>query len=123
MEAEHKFWLDKAESDLKHAESSLGMHAFDWAQLASQQSAEKALKAVCIFNGIGLLKTHDLSLLAKKLNAPTQITKKAGLLNHFYSSSRYPDATINDEQETTTTKEAIDAAKEILKWCKEKIKT
>lgn len=84
-------WLWKAKSDFKHAKYSFKNKYFDWASLASQQAAEKALKAVCIYKGIGLVKVHELTLLARKVNAPVEIVEKCGLLNPFYTTSRYPD--------------------------------
>ncbi|MBU3913075.1 MAG: HEPN domain-containing protein [Nanoarchaeota archaeon] len=117
-------WLNKAEGDLKHAFSSVELKDYDWAQNAAQQSAEKALKAVCIFCGMGLIKTHELSVLAKRLKAPNKILEKTGLLSSFYSASRYPDAQelfdaqLNEDAAT----DAVNSAEEILRWCKDQIK-
>ena len=100
MESESEIWFKKAKSDFEHAKKSLEMHDFDWAQLASQQCAEKALKAVCIKKGFGLIKIHDLVILAKKVGSSIEILSDASILNSFYSSSRYPDVSpnINDEE-------------------------
>lgn len=117
-------WLEKAESDLKHAEFSLKNKSFDWAQLASQQAAEKALKAVCIYKGIGLIKVHDITLLARKVNAPTELLEKCGLLNPFYTSARYPDVEeLLDDLMECAAKDALNAAEEVISWCKKQIKT
>ena len=91
MKKEVSSWIKKGKSDLKHAKSSLKNKDFDWAQLASQQAAEKTLKAVCLHKGIGLIKVHELTLLARKVNAPSKIIEKCSLLNPFYTASRYPD--------------------------------
>ena len=91
MKEEVKKWMEKAISDLNHAKSSMKTRDFDWAQIASQQAAEKALKAVCLHKEVGLIKVHDLTILARKINAPMKILEKCGLLNPFYTSSRYPD--------------------------------
>ena len=69
MNEEVKKWIAKAKSDLKHVRSSLKNKEFDWAQIASQQAAEKALKALCLHKELGLIKVHDLTILAKKVNA------------------------------------------------------
>lgn len=99
MIEEVKKWIEKAESDLKHAKVSLESRDFDWAQLASQQAAEKALKAVCIHKGVGLIKMHELTILARKVRAPSEILEKCALLNPFYTFSRYPDIKgINSEK-------------------------
>ena len=69
MNEEVKKWIAKAKSDLKHVRSSLKNKEFDWAQIASQQAAEKALKALCLHKELWLIKVHDLTILAKKVNA------------------------------------------------------
>lgn len=118
-------WLGKAESDLKHAQHSLEWSDFDWVELASQQAAEKALKAVCILHGIGLLKVHDMTLLARKANAPLEILEKCGLLNPFYTASRYPDMEdIMDETlKADSARDALSAAGKVVAWCKKQIIT
>lgn len=121
---EVKKWLDKSESNLRHAISSAKLEDFDWAQVAAEQCAEKSLKSACIFLGYGVIKTHDLVLLAKKLNAPREIIEKSAILNSFYSASRYPDAEdlLDKKLNISATKDAIASAEEILKWCKLQIK-
>ena len=124
MKEEVDKWIKKAQKDLKHAEFSLKNNDFDWSQLASQQAAEKALKAVCIHKEIGLIKVHDLTILARKINAPMKILEKCGLLNPFYTSSRYPDVEelMDDKSEEIAAKDAIKAAEKVLRWCKKQIK-
>lgn len=124
LDEETKKWLNKADSDLKHAGNALGDNDLDWAELASQQSAEKALKAVCIQNGFGLIKTHDLTILARKVKAPLDIVQKGGLLNPFYTSARYPDVEelMDAEANKEAAKDAVKAAKAILQWCKKQLK-
>src|SRR3989338_4667768 len=85
-------WLEKAESDLKHAKLSFANEDYDWAEFASQQAAEKALKSVLIAINFGLIKVHDLTLMARKVKAPNSIVEKCGLLNSFYIISRYPES-------------------------------
>ena len=125
MKEEIKKWMEKAEKDLKHAKSSLVNKDFDWSQLASQQSAEKALKATCMHKEVGLIKVHDLTILARKVDAPDEIIKKCGLLNPFYTAARYPDAEeeTDEKSEETAAKDAVKAAKKVVKWCKKQIKT
>lgn len=116
MKEETGMWIKRAEGDLEHANSSLKLEHYGWAQLAAQQSAEK---------NIGLVKTHDLTMLARKINAPKEIIEKAALLNPLYKPSRYPDVEIflEETEIINMTKEAIEAASFILKWCKQQIKT
>jgi HEPN domain-containing protein len=116
---ESRRWIAKAESDLKHAKNSFEVGDYDWVLLASQQAGEKALKAVCIKKGIGLTKTHDLSSLARKLKAPKEIIIEAGLLNPFYTISRYPDLEFFSEEEIKNAAiDALNAAGKVVEWCK-----
>lgn len=45
MPKRFKDWMAQAESDLEHAKKSLKMQDYNWSCFASQQAAEKALKA------------------------------------------------------------------------------
>lgn len=116
-------WMERAESDLKHAEFSMGNDESHWAQFAAQQAAEKALKAHCLKKGLGLLKAHELAFLAKKIGAPGPIVEKCAMLSPFYTSARYPDADIaqNESAKKKAAQEAIDAAREVISWCKKGI--
>ncbi len=117
-------WMKKAESDLKHAKSSLSLKDYDWVELASQQASEKGLKAVCISKGFGLIKMHDLILLCRKLNAPREVMEASGILNSFYASARYPDAEdlLDPKLSELAAKDALQSAEKIVKWCKLQIK-
>lgn len=121
--SEARKWMGKAESDLKHAKHSVDCGDFDWVEIASQQAAEKALKAVCIQQGIGLIKVHDVALLARKVNAPLEILEKCGLLNPFYTASRYPDAEelMDEKLKLNAAMDALSAAGRIVTWCKKQI--
>lgn len=118
-----KKWLEKAKTDFVFAKHALEFGSLDWAQLAAQQAAEKALKAVCIIKGIGLIKTHDLQLLARKIGAPKEVIQQSSLLNSFYTISRYPDVEENldaDDMRQATI-DAIKAAEEVIAWCNKQI--
>ncbi|MEI7961293.1 MAG: HEPN domain-containing protein [archaeon] len=119
-----KLWLQKAGTDFVHAQQSLELASLDWAQLAAQQSAEKALKAVLILRGFGLIKIHDLQMLARNADAPKEIITHASTLNSFYTISRYPDVDLDmtEEQMLKATQDAIESAKAVIEWCKRQIK-
>jgi len=119
-----KKWLSKAGTDFIHAEQSLELGSLDWAQLAAQQSAEKALKSVLILKGLGLVKIHDLQMLARKVDAPKEIIEHAGTLNSFYTLSRYPDIDedMTEERMLGATKDAIESAKAVIEWCKQQLR-
>ncbi|MBS3072110.1 HEPN domain-containing protein, partial [Candidatus Pacearchaeota archaeon] len=85
-----------------------------------QQSAEKALKALLIKRMKELMKTHDLVVLARKLNAPEETIEHCKKLTVVYLETRYPDTNIAKEikEEIENLK---DSAKEILKWTKKNL--
>ena len=114
-------WIKKAESDLRKAKILFKAAEYDGTVFYSQQTAEKALKAVHINMGLGLIKTHELGSLSRKVKAPKNIQEKGILLNPYESFSRYPDR--NDE--IFDKKNSIDALKysqEVLLWCKQRLK-
>ncbi len=123
MKEETKNWLKQARKDLKKATILRERNQFDGVTFYAQQTAEKALKSVYIYQKNDLLKTHDLSILGREVNLPNNLLEMAALLNPFYISSRYPltieDKNLPDEEDADN---SIKYAREILKWCKQQIK-
>ncbi len=114
-------WIKKAESDLRKAKILFQAGEYDGALFYSQQTAEKALKAVHIYLGMGLIKTHELGSLSRKIKAPKNIQEKGILLNPYESFSRYPDK--NDEIfDKESSVDALKYSQEVLKWCKHQLK-
>ncbi len=114
-------WWGKAKSDLAHARLSMDEAAHDWACLAAQQAAEKSLKAVPIEHDEGVPQVHDVSLLARKANAPKRIIQNGGLLTPFYTGTRYPDVDLTDDELAEAAGDAVSAAEEIREWCEKQI--
>ncbi|MGK0209105.1 MAG: HEPN domain-containing protein [Patescibacteria group bacterium] len=111
-------WIQKAESDIHKVEVLIKAKEYDGALFFSQQAAEKALNAVHIKQGKGLLKTHELASLARKVKAPQNIVKLGKFLTPHESEARYPDKEgILFTKEAA--EEALGEAKEIVSWCKE----
>lgn len=86
-----------------------------------QQSAEKALKAVCIKEGIIFKRTHDISYLIDLVENSgidvRDVVKKGRYLTQYAVETRYPgvyDPVKKDEYE-----EALNDAKEIFEWAKD----
>ncbi len=87
-------WLRQAQRDLSHARNSLDHGDFEWACFASQQAAEKAVKAVYEnrhSEGWG----HVVSKLLKGLPAQAGVTgdllETAMRLDKLYILPRYPN--------------------------------
>ena len=120
MIEETKIWWERSKKDLEVAEKNFKNKDYYASAFFCQQAIEKALKSININKGLGLIKTHDLLLLGRKVNLPRKLLEKAVLLNPVYTSSRYP---ISDEIfEERETEEFISYAKEILQWCKQQMK-
>ena len=117
---EYEEWLKRAEQDLDTADYLLKGDRFEASVFFLQQSAEKALKALYVKRFKKILRTHDLVLLSKELNAPENIVKECKELTLAYQYSRYPDVPIIENLKY----EALDflkVVKEILKWVREHI--
>lgn len=87
-------WLRQAEKDLHHAKNSLNNEDFEWACFASQQAAEKALKALYQSLGaenFGHSVLRMLKDLPKEFMPETVLFKKAADLDKFYIPTRYPN--------------------------------
>lgn len=118
-------WMKQAERDLSHAINSLKLGDFEWVCFASQQSAEKALKAVYESNNstaIGHSIVGLLQGLKELYQIPTKLYHYARILSRYYIEARYPngfpEGSPSDYFDENIAKEAIYATEEILKWCR-----
>lgn len=124
MREEIKNWLKQAEADLMSAENSLNSKDFYVSAFLSQQSVEKALKALIIKEKGELLKTHNVSKLAKIIEVPEEFLTKISLLEPVYNETRYPDVASKVPSEEFEESDAINflnTAMEILEWVEKKI--
>lgn len=89
-----KDWLKQASRDLASAEAMLAGGFFEWACFASQQAAEKAVKAVFQKLG-GTAWGHSvyelLRLLSQKVAVGEELFDCARALDRFYIPARYPN--------------------------------
>jgi HEPN domain-containing protein len=87
-------WFRQAERDLKHARTSMAHAEFEWACFASQQAAEKALKALYqSFSGEGW--GHSISVLLEGIDSrttvPEELRRAGRQLDRMYIPTRYPN--------------------------------
>jgi len=122
-------WLSQAENDLEHARKSLKMEDYSWSCFASQQAAEKAVKALYDFLG-GDGWGHSIVKLLRELPPDKATVKKKLLeaavhLDKLYIPTRYPngfDAGAPQEYYTAKeSEEAIKHARVILSFVKAQI--
>jgi len=118
-------WIDQAEGDLDHAKSDLKLGFYDWACFSSQQSAEKAVKAV--FQKLGAEawghSVYDLLLeLKSRMDVSDELLEYSLELDKAYIPTRYPNAhPSSSPRRRYTRKEAerlIEYAEKILVFCK-----
>ena len=107
-------WYAQAKKDLQAALKSFHVKEYAWACFQAHQAIEKALKAAYIRKHDALLKTHDLVLLAKRLEAPESILISCSKINPVYLDTRYPD--IPKEYTEETAQKIFKDAGEVLAW-------
>jgi len=116
---EYETWIKKAKDDLKASHHSLDSKDYEWACFQAQQAVEKALKSMYIKKHDGLLKSHDLVLLARKVNAPQEIIVSCSQINPSYIDTRYPDLSKDYSEEDT--ERILNLVKEVLEWIKKNL--
>ena len=107
---EIKEWIEKADHDLGSAKI-IYLHLpeyFDTIAFHCQQSVEKYIKAILIFEKIEFQRSHDLvyllELLSQKIDIDESKFKNAFTLNNFGVQIRYPNKIIK------LTKEELESA-------------
>ncbi|HHV81273.1 MAG: HEPN domain-containing protein [Dictyoglomi bacterium] len=117
-------WINEARWDLEHAKNDLATGFYNWACFSSQQSAEKAVKAV--FQKIGAEAWgHSVADLLAELSKRYQVSEEligwALELDKAYIPARYPDAHPSGSPRNRYTKEEarrlISYAEEIVRFC------
>jgi HEPN domain-containing protein len=88
-------WLAQARSDLALARNALDGGFYDWACFASQQTAEKAAKALLMAHGAEAWGHASADLLRRAravVELPDDLVDAALALDKAYIAARYPDA-------------------------------
>lgn len=120
-----KGWFTLAEEDLLWAKASFEEKIFRGACFASQQAAEKALKAYLVSKGIGFPKIHDLVALnqhcIKEDKDFKTLDEACNIISPYYLSTRYPDVAQFEEFSESQTKEVIDRAEKIVTFVRGKV--
>jgi HEPN domain-containing protein len=121
-------WLRQADKDLKHAKNALEDGDYEWSCFASQQAAEKALKALYQALGgeaIGHSILKMLKNLPKEIRPDKKLFKKGADLDKFYIPTRYPNGfdwgAPMDYFQKEDAEKAIADAKDIINYAKSKI--
>ncbi len=111
-------WM-QSEEDLRTAELIIEVGRFYASVFFSQQAAEKALKALYIYQKKRLPKTHNIVELASDLVAPDEVIEACQELNPDYVTTRYVDAANGVPAKMYSRNSAIihlQYAKTVIKW-------
>jgi HEPN domain-containing protein len=124
-------WLRQAEADIEHARSAMENGDFEWSCFASQQGAEKALKAL-FYHLHGDPWGHSLLSLMQGLPDSVrplvtgELLDSAKALDKHYIPTRYPNGFAQGAPvDYYTKKDAEDSlshAKSILAFCQSEIR-
>ncbi len=85
----------------------------------AQQAVEKSFKALLIKETDSFPRIHDLTKLARLVDAPKKIIVFCSIINPGYIVSRYPN--IGGEYGMEDSEDIIKAAGEVLKWIRKKL--
>ena len=95
MPARYKDWLRQAKRDLAHAQRALDNGDYEWACFATQQSAEKAVKAL-FFKANANAWGHSVAALLQELPTPWRaddsLINAGKELDKHYIPPRYPNS-------------------------------
>jgi len=123
-----KDWFRQAQKDLQHARKSVHAGDYEWACFASQQAAEKAVKALyqsLHVDAIG----HSISRMMQDLPASVKpavdLVEGAKELDKHYIPSRYPnfhpEGAPLDYYTEREARRAVEEAESIVEFCRSKI--
>lgn len=124
MREEVHNWFKQAEADLRSARNSREAGDYYMSVFASQQAAEKALKALSLLKLREYPKGHSIVYLAQRLEVPGSMMSGIRDLNPEYMSTRYPDMAAGVPAELYDDKIAarhFKTAQEVLEWVREQI--
>lgn len=121
-------WIEEAKADLRHAKSSIEIGDFNWACFASQQAAEKALKALILHMVGEYPRGYDLVRLYWIIEKHVKLSiSKVDLmrLSAYYTQARYPNAGVERpsiEILEEHAKEAVEIAERVINEVEKAIK-
>jgi len=121
-------WLRQALRDLEHARRSLEMGDYEWACFASQQAAEKAVKALYQHIGVevwGHSVSRMLRNLPDDLRPPQELVDMAMELDRHHIPTRYPnfhpEGAPMDYYSEEDARRAVRYCERIVEYCRSKI--
>lgn len=120
MRQEAKNWWLQAKEDFDAAGYNFKGKKYYLAAFMSQQSVEKALKALLIQKTNDFPKIHDLTKLAKMVNATVETVELCAKINPAYIASRYPD--VAKKYSKKECGKLLKYTTQVLEWIKKNLK-
>ncbi len=121
----YRDWIAQARADLAWGRASLESGFNPQACFVAQQTAEKALKALCYFRDFDIVKTHSVRRITEALGIDGEILEAARLLDQYYIPTRYPDSLPEGTPQEYFTKQqarlALEYAEKIIAKVEEEI--
>jgi len=121
-------WFNQAERDLEQALDSFGAGRHEWACFASQQAAEKAVKALHLFlkqEAWGHVVARLLAELPSNLKVPQDLIEKGRVLDNFYIPTRFayahPDGAPFEHYGPLQSQQALQYAGEIIQFVRDQM--
>lgn len=123
-----KDWLRQAKRDLERAKLDLEYSYYEWASFTSQQSAEKAVKA--LYQALNKsIRGHSIVRMLEGLkdciDIPEEFLHRARILDRYYIEGRYPngfpEGSPLDYFDEQIANEAYNAAGKIIGFCEDTI--
>ena len=128
MATRHEDWLRQAKRDLEQAQHATQGGFHEWACFASQQAAEKAVKALYQKLGAeawGHSVAAMLAELPEEVAASSQLLDRAKSLDRHYISPRYPNSvpqgTPADYYTGNDAGQAVQDAQAVITFCEDHI--
>jgi HEPN domain-containing protein len=123
--ADARAWLSRALDDLKWSRHNLGGSFYREACFASQQAAEKGLKAYLLAQGAPIKRTHSLVRLLRECLAFDQefsgYLTTCQTLDDYYAPTRYPDVVPAAEFTLGRAEAALAVASDLTNFVRAKI--
>jgi HEPN domain-containing protein len=125
MRKEIQNWLDQSNDDFDGAQFNFHEGKYYIAAFLCQQSVEKALKALFLYERKGEVpQSHSLIYLASNTSTPKSFYSFLKELTPKFIDTRYPDASVDLPSriyDKRNTGRLLKESKEVLKWIKKRL--
>jgi HEPN domain-containing protein len=123
-----QIWLDRVSYDLDTAKAMLQTGRLIYVVFMCQQSLEKGIKALLVFQGKEIIPIHNLRRLAEKASITQELDDstliKLDFLSNYYINARYKEdlRQLSKGISDKVAGDFVDFAEGLIKWLREKMK-